>query len=61
MHKFLLMFVCVIAFGLSACGQEEPENYGGIPKETLDKVAKDAEAATEEAKEKIDAALKNIE
>ena len=55
------MFVCVIAFGLSACGQEEPENYGGIPKETLDKVAKDAEAATEEAKEKIDAALKNIE
>lgn len=61
MNKLFHMLVCVLALGLSACGEEEPKSYGSIPKETLDKVAKDAQAATDEAKEKLDAALKNIE
>lgn len=56
----ILIFVAAV-FTLHGCGNEEPENYGGIPKATLDKAAKDVEAATEEAKEKIDEALKNIE
>ena len=61
MNKHLLVICAVVTMALSACGKEEPENYGGIPKETLDKVAKDAEAASEEAKKKIDDALKNME
>jgi len=61
MNKLFLLSVCVVMLGLSACGKEEPENYGAMPKETLDKVTKDVEAATEEAKEKVDAALKKME
>ena len=61
MNKQLLVVCAVLALALSACGKEEPESYGGIPKETLDQVAKDAEAASEEAKKKIDDALKNME
>lgn len=61
MNQKLLVILGVVVLALSACGKEEPENYGGIPKETLDKVAKDAEEATEEAKKKIDDALKNME
>ena len=60
MNKYVFV-MSVILLALVACSQEEPENYGSIPKETLDKVSKEAEAATEEAKKKIDDALNNIE
>ncbi len=58
--KLVLMF-SIMLFALTACSQDEPENYGAIPKDTLDKVTKEAEAATEQAKKKIDDALENIE
>ena len=61
MKKIYLSAVCAVLFSLAACSEKEPANYGGIPKETLDKVAKDAEAATQQAKEKVDEALKKLE
>ncbi|MGR8949562.1 MAG: hypothetical protein ACU84Q_16075 [Gammaproteobacteria bacterium] len=61
MTKINFAILCVMLIAISGCGKEEPESYGGIPKETLDQVAKDAEEATEEAKKKIDEALQNME
>ncbi|MEM7467269.1 MAG: hypothetical protein AAF387_10330 [Pseudomonadota bacterium] len=56
-----MLLTALMVIGLSGCDNKEPENYGGIPKETLDKVAKDAEDAAEEAQKKLEDALKNIE
>ena len=61
MKKSYLSAVCAVLFCLTACSDKEPENYGSIPKDTLDKVTKDAEAATQQAKEKVDEALKKLE
>ena len=62
MYKLIVTLVCAVALGLlGACAQEEPENYGSIPKDTLDKVTKEAEAATQEVKEKVDKALQQLE
>ena len=61
MRITLTFTLSILLFALTACSQDEPENYGAIPKDTLDKVTKEAEAATEEAKKKIDDALENLE
>lgn len=58
--KAKIIFITIL-LAVSACSEEEPENYGAIPKETLDKVTEQTEAATQEAKKKIDEALSNIE
>ena len=55
-----LLFGSIVMFLLVGCGSDEP-TYEELSKDALDKVSSDVEKASEEAKEKIDEAMKNLE